>query len=71
MPTYPPPDDVRLERLRDLSERITDALADMLAFQAQIESVLRQIAHARGLPMPRPRGPSAGRGLRRGRRRAA
>jgi hypothetical protein len=70
MPTYPP-DDARLERLRDLSDRITGALADMLAFQAQVDAVLRQIARERGLTMPRPRRPSAGRGLRRARRRAA
>jgi hypothetical protein len=72
MALYPPADeDGRLERLRDLSKRITDAMTEMSAFQARVNAVLRQIARDQERLMPGPRGKSAGRGARKPRRRVA
>ena len=72
MTLHPPSgDDGRLDRLRDLSKRITDAMTEMHAFQARVNAVLEEIARGQEVPMLGPRGKSAGRGARRGRRRAA
>jgi hypothetical protein len=75
----PDSDDQRLERLRDLSDQIAAAMAEMLAFQAKVNATLHEIARTRGLerpPAPARRRTSrarrdVGRGGRRTTRRAA
>jgi hypothetical protein len=52
MPSQAPRDDERLERLRDLSRRITDAMAEMIAFEARVNAVLLEIARQRTVRTP-------------------
>jgi len=40
------PEDNRLERLRDLSNQITLAMAEMVAFEARVNAALRAIIKA-------------------------
>ena len=47
-------DDERLERLRDLSNQITEALGQMLVFEARVNAALREIVEARAVSIPYP-----------------
>jgi hypothetical protein len=72
----PGSDEDRVERLRALSVQIAEAMAGMLAFQAQINAALHEIARTRdggetGGGSGNESGAAGGRGRRPGTRRAA